>query len=163
MAGSVGIALRRATVSGLRDHLAGLADFNGTASRARKTAVSYAYPFGGTRPNEALYTGRSRALTPSAAMKAGRRFRNEAGEFDLNVLVQIDGMDAESADARAEALGVQIEEWFADRKNGEHAAWADVSGLIEVAVAGWEADYVPLDTAVGSIRTYRITWTARLT
>ena len=82
MTGSIGPALRKAVADGLGAHLALLGDFNGTAAPERHVEVSYGFGFA-SEAAEQVYTGRSRAETPAAAMKAGRNYRDELGEFDL--------------------------------------------------------------------------------
>lgn len=158
MAGSVGVAVRKAVVDGLRTHLAGLADFNGSSAPERKTAVSYAYDFGAADA-ERVFTGRSRSDTPPAAMKAGRNFRNEDGVFDLVVLVTYVGGSAEQADERAFAIGAEVETWLADRKSNE----LGVTGLNTLLVQSWESTNLGNDRGYMTELTYRVGWTARLT
>jgi hypothetical protein len=154
---SIGVPVRKAVTDGLAEHLGALSDFNGTAAAERKTAVAFAFDFTGL-PREHVYTGRSRAETPPAGMRSGRNTRNETGHFDLTVMVRSVGGDAYEAEERAEAIGGEVESWFADRKNNE----LGVTGLNSLVVESWEADYAKTDNGAAALRTYVIRWTARL-
>lgn len=158
MSGSIGPELRRAVTDGLAAHLRLLGDFNGTTAPERSVEVTYGFDFA-SEAAEQVYTGRSRAETPPAAMKAGRNHRDELGEFDLNVRVRFLGGTPEDADVRAFAIGAECEEWLADRKSNE----LGVSGLLSLLVAGWESDYVGIDSGAATVITYRVRWRARLT
>jgi hypothetical protein len=153
---SIGVAVRKAVTDGLAAHFAGLSDFNG-ATPEREVTVTFAYSFG-QRYNEQVYTGRSRAATPPAGMRSGRNTRNESGEFDLNVMVRFLGGDGYDAELRAEAIGGEVEDWFADRKSNE----LEVTGLLSLIVTDWDADYAPVDGGTAAVRTYTVRWTARL-
>lgn len=154
---SIGVAVRRAVADGLAAHFASLSDFNGGTAPEREVTVTFAYPFG-QQFNEQVYTGRSRADTPPAGMRSGRNTRNESGEFDLNVMVRFVGGDGYDAELRAEAIGAEVEDWFADRKNNE----LEVTGLTSLIVTNWAADYAPVDGGTAAVRTYTVRWTARL-
>jgi hypothetical protein len=155
---TIGPTVRKAVTDGLTTHLAGLADFNGSTATERDVEVSYGYPFG-SAATEKVYTGRSRAVTPPAALRSGRNHRNENGVFDLTVAVQYIGGDPYDADLRAAAIGGACEDWLAARKSNE----LGVDGLISLVVESWEADYAGLDGGTGSLLTYKVRWTARLT
>lgn len=154
---SIGVALRKAVADGLAEHLGNLSDFNGVAAAEHEVAVGFAYDFS-NRPREQVYTGRSSADTPPAGMRSGRNTRNESGHFDLNVMVRSVGEDAYAAEARAEAIGGAIEDWFADRKSNQ----LGVPGLVSLVVESWTADYAQTDQGAAALRTYDIRWTARL-
>lgn len=158
MAGSLSVAVRRAVADGLEELFAGLPAFNSTAAEA-EVGVTYAYDFTDARAAQCIYTGRSRADTPPAALRAGRNRRQETGRFDLNILVQVVADDFEAADERVDEISVQVEEWVADRKSGEGL---DLTGLNSLRAASWEGDYYPLDSGAASIRTYSIEWVANL-
>lgn len=154
---SLSVALRKASIDGLAAHFADLADFNGTTAPERDLEVTYGYDFA-SQATERLYTGRSRADTPPASLRAGRNYRDESGGFDLNILVQFIGGDAYEADLRVDAIADEVETWFADRKSSEiHPA------VSTVRTDGWEADYAGIDGGSASTRTIRVHWTARLT
>lgn len=157
VASSIGVALRLAVAAGLAEEFANLSDFNGAGKRELKTHVGFGYDFSNLH-REQVYTGRSRAETPPAGLRSSRNTRNETGHFDLNVWVQSVAGDPSVAEARAEAIGGVIEDWFADRKNNE----LDVPGLNSLVVEGWEADYAKTDNGAAALRTYDIRWTARL-
>lgn len=154
---SIGVAVRRAVIDGLAEHLGDLSAYNGGNVAEQSTNVSYGYDFSGTH-REQVYLGKSRADTPPAALRSGRNTRNESGTFDLNVMVRIVGGDAFDAESRAESIGGAVEDWLADRKSNE----LGVPGLLSLVVESWEADYQATDTATAAIRTYSIRWTARL-
>ena len=160
---SIGVAVRKAVVDGLAEHLAALSDFNGNTAAEQKTVVAFGYDFS-TLHREHVYTGRSRAATPPAAMRSGRNTRNESGTFDLNVMVRAvasadpDMDPAYQAELRAEAIGAACEDWLADRKSNE----LGVTGLLSLVVESWEADYAKGDNAMNAIRTYVVRWTSRL-
>lgn len=154
---SIGVPLRKAVADGLAKHFAGLSDFNGVGAAEQKTVVGFGYDFA-NRPREHVFTGRSRAETPPAGMRPGRNTRNETGRFDLTVMVRAVAGDPYDAELRAEAIGGEVEDWFADRKNNELA----VTGLLSLVVESWEADYAQADNGAAALRTYVIRWTARL-
>lgn len=157
VASSIGVALRVAVIAGLVEEFGNLSDFNGVGQREFKTHVAFGYDFSNLH-REQVYTGRSRAETPSAGIRSGRHTRNETGHFDLNVWVQSVAGDPSIAEARAEAIGDVIEDWFADRKNNE----LGVPGLNSLVVESWEADYAKTDNGAAALRKYDIRWTARL-
>lgn len=154
---SIGVAVRKAVADGLAEHFASLSDFNGVAAAEQKTVVAFGFDFS-AQPREHVYTGRSRAETPPAGMRSGRNTRNETGRFDLNVMVRSVAGDAYDAELRAEAIGAEVEDWFADRKSNE----LGVTGLLSLVVESWAADYAQADNGAAALRTYDIRWTARL-
>lgn len=154
---SIGVAVRKAVTDALADHLGGLSDFNGTGVPEQRTVVAFGYDFSNLH-REHVFTGRSRADTPPAGMRSGRNTRNELGRFDLTVQVRVVGDDAYAAEARAEAIGGEIEDWFADRKSNQ----LGVAGLISLVMGPWEADYRGIDNGTAALRTYVVRWTARL-
>lgn len=156
MTGSLVTAVRRAVMDGFRDHLATLPGFNSTAAEA-EVVVEYAYTFG-SQPAQRVYTGRSRADTPPAALRSGRNHRNETGTFEVTVLVQLAGASPEDADLRVDEIGTVLEEWIADRKSDQLGV-----GLTSLYVTSWIGDYFGVDGGSGSIRTYTVRWNARLT
>lgn len=158
MAGSIGVALRKAVAAGLSGHYADLGEFNGGNAPEREVEVSYGYN-PASSATEQVYTGRSRAETPPAAMRTGRNFRAETGEFDLIVRVRYSGGNVEDADDRAFAIGEVAEEWLADRKGNE----LGVPGLLTLTTIGWESNYGNGDTSAETLLIYRVRWTARLT
>lgn len=155
---TIGPTLRKAVIDGLTSHLGSLADFNGTTATERYVEVSYGYPFGSTS-TEQVYTGRSRADTPPAALRSGRNHRNESGVFDLTVVVRYIGGDPYDADLRAAAIGGACEDYLAARKSNE----LGVDGLSSLVVDSWDADYAGIDGGTASLLTYKVRWTARLT
>lgn len=155
---SIGVAVRKAVIDGLAEHLADLSDFNGAAAPERETSVSFGYLSGRQELTEQVYTGRSRADTPPAGMRSGRNTRNETGTFEIHVMVRFVGGDPYDAELRAEAIGGELEDWLADRKSNE----LGVTGLNSLTVASWIADYGPVDGGTAAIRSYTVRWTARL-
>ena len=154
---SIGVPVRKAVTDGLVTHFASLSDFNGATAPEREVVVSFAYAFG-SQHTEQVYTGRSRADTPPAALRSGRNTRNESGEFDLIVMVKYMGGDGYDAELRAEDIGGEVEDWFADRKNNE----LGVTGLLSLIVTGWVAEYAQVDGGSAALRQYTVRWTARL-
>lgn len=158
MPGSLTVPLRKAVIAGLEAEFAGLPAFNASAGEY-EVSVTYAYDFSGARAAQCVYTGRQRADTPPAALRAGRNRREEKARFDLNILVQILDDGAEAADERVDEIGVVCEEWIADRKSGEGLG---IAGLNSLKAVSWEADYYPLGSGVASVRTYSVEWVANL-
>ena len=154
---SIGVAVRKAVADGLADHLGTLSAFNGVTAAEHQVVVGFAYDFANLH-REHIFTGRSRAETPAAGMRSGRNTRNEAGRFDLTVMVRSVAGDAYEAEARAEAIGGQLEDWLAARKSNELA----VTGLLSLVVESWDADYAQVDNGTAAIRTYVVRWTSRL-
>jgi hypothetical protein len=154
---SIGVAVRKAVTDGVAEHLAAQSGFNGNAAAERKTVVRFGYDFA-NQHREHVFTGRSRAETPPAALRSGRNTRNETGRFDLTVMVRSVGGDPYDAELRDEAIGAELEDWLADRKNNE----LEVAGLLSLVVESWEADYAQTDNGAAALRTYVIRWTSRL-
>lgn len=154
---SIGVAVRKAVTDGLSTRLAALADFNGTTAGEKKTVVAFGYDFS-TLHREHVYTGRSRADAPPAGMRSGRNTRNETGHFDLTVMVRAVAGDPYEAELRAEAIGAEVEDWFAARKSNE----LGVTGLLSLVVESWEADYAKTDNGTAALRSYVVRWTSRL-
>lgn len=159
MAGSVRAALRRALVDGFRDHLADLADFNGNTRPEWKPLVSYGYDFG-LDNTERVYPTRVHGDTPPASMKSGRNFRQETGTLDVVVLVKAVGGNYEDADLRAEAISTELEEFIADRKQGEGLG---VTGLTTLLVVGYDQMFAGSKNGSLAEVTHKVRWTARLT
>ena len=155
---TIGPIVRKAVADGLTTHLAGLADFNGSAATERNVEVSYGYTFGSTA-TEQVYTGRSSADTPPAALRSGRNYRSENGTFDLTVAVRYIGGDPYDADLRAAAIGGACEDYLAARKSND----LGVDGLLSLVVESWDSDYAGIDGGSASLLTYKVRWTARLT
>lgn len=154
---SIGVAVRKAVTDGLATHFAALSDFNGNTVAEQKTEVAFGYDFSNLH-REHVFTARSRGDTPPAGMRSGRNTRNETGHFDLTVMVRTQGGNAYDAELRAEAIGGELEDWFADRKNNE----LGVTGLLSLVVESWTADYAKTDNGAAALRTYDIRWTSRL-
>ncbi len=111
MSGSLAVRVRKAVIAGFRTHLDGLPAFNASAAEG-EVLVEYAYSFG-VQARQRVYTGRTQADTPPAAIRPARNYRNEAGTFEINVLAQIVGGDAAAADERVDEIGTELEEWLA--------------------------------------------------
>ena len=158
MAGSRVVAVKRAVIDGLESALAADQAFNGDALPERRVEVSYGYDRASTA-TERVFTTRSRADTPPAAMRAGRNFRDEAGTFNLVVLVSFIGGSVEDAEDRAVEVGEFIEEWLADRKQNE----LGVDGLQTLLVTAWDLVALGNDNGHLAELTYTVRWTARLT
>lgn len=158
VAHTIAPAVRKAVINGIKDHLAGLSDFNGTTSKERNTEVSYGYTFSSTRA-EKVYLGRTLGTTPPAALKTGRNIRDETGTFDLHVLVRLSGEGAEAAEDRAHAIGAEIEDWISLRKNGEGL---NITGLQWLLVTSWSSNYAGIERGTGVLLTYSVQWKARL-
>lgn len=158
---SIGVAVRKAVADGLAAHFASLSSFNGTAVAEQKTAVSFGYDFSNL-PREQVYTGRSRWETPPAALRSGRNTRDEEGHFDLNLLVRVvassDTDGVYGAELRADAIGAEIENWFADRKGNQ----LGVTGLLSLVLLEGQGDYMKVENGWAVVRRYDIRYTSRL-
>ena len=154
---SIGVAVRKAVTDGFGEYLKTLSDYNGTSAPERETVVGFSYDFSNA-PREQVFTGRSRGDTPPAGMRSGRNTRNETGRFDMTVMARVVGGDPYDAESRAEAIGGELEDWIAARKNNE----LGVPGLLSLVVESWEADYADVDNGAAALRTYTVRWTARL-
>lgn len=148
MGASPNVAVRSAVATGL----AALADLKGVE-------VGFGWKQG-SKHRERIYTDRTQGTQASAAMKAGRNFRNETGTFDLVIWVEGPGKDAAWVATRANALRQICEDWISDRKNNE----LDIEGLQTLTVEGeWSATEGFADS--GSLAEVRIPvqYTARIT
>jgi len=158
MAGSLVVSVRSAIKDGLTTLFAGLPDFNGQYDPEHRVEVSYAYDLNSAAA-ERVFTGRSQADTPPAALRSGTNYRNETGTFDLIVLVAAVGGSAEDADERALAIGTEVEEWIAARKSNELA----ITGLNTLRIDSWDLVGLMNDHGNMAELTYKVRWTARLT
>jgi len=158
MAGSLVVSVRSAVTDGLTTLFAALPDFNGATDPEHRVEVTYAYTLG-SAASERVYTGRSTADTPPAALRSGRNHRNEDGVFDLTILVALVGGSQEDADARALAIGAKVEEWIADRKSNE----LGLTGLVSLRIDSWDLVGLMNDHGCMAELEYKVRWTARLT
>lgn len=110
---------------------------------------------------EWVFTGDARFTHTSAAMKAGRNFRNEAGRFNLIVLVAGVDLSQEEASTRCLAIASACADWIGDHKNGEGLG---VDGLQTLTIDGDGAlDEFYADTGHIATVDLPIKFTARLT
>lgn len=148
MAASLIVTVRSAVIDGL-DALAAL---NGVT-------VSFAWKLG-DKGRERIFTRRARFTHGNAALKAGRNFRDESGEFDLVILVEGVGLSQEATSERALALGLVVEEWIADRKSNA----LGITGLQYITVnGGGELNEMFNDRGHLAELVYPIRYQARLT
>jgi hypothetical protein len=146
------VALRKAIRTGLRMALA-------TAERdGGQVQVEYGWPGDDLAERERVFTNIPRGDHTGGPLKSGRRFRDEKAQLDVVIQVEYDGGSAEEADERAIALGLLVEEWFADNKDG-----AGVASVSELLVATWRLDNLYGPNGALSELTYTVTWRARLT
>lgn len=157
MSGSRLIQVSESIIEGLADTLGGLSDFNGQTRNEWNVSVTYGYDWS-VQHAECVFLGRAQAQTPPAAMRAGRNFRDETGERDLIIRTSAVGGDQLAAEDRAFAIGVVVEEWVADRKNGP-----PVAGTQTLKITGWDLISAGSDSGHAAELTYRLQWTARLT
>lgn len=149
MAGSVVVDVRKAVVAGL---IVVIDD--------PKVSISYGYQGADDdRRREQIWTDRVRSTHDVAGLKSGRNFREETLDFDVVLLVAAVGRPPEDADTRALELGLQVEEFLADRKNNE----LGVTGLQWIRVTGMELinGFGPKGSA--SELRYTVRYNARLT
>lgn len=152
MAGSAVVAVRKAIVAGLTTALA-TAERDGGAVQ-----VSYGWPGDDKADRERVFTNVPRGNHSPAGMRAGRLFRDERSQVDVVIQVKYDGGNAEDADERAIAIGVLVEEWFADQKNG-----AGVASVSELLLGDWRLDNLYGPHGSFTELTYTATWRSRLT
>jgi hypothetical protein len=149
VAGSVVVDVRKAVVAGL---IAVIDD--------PKVSISYGYQGADDdRRREQIWTDRVRSTHDVAGLKSGRNFREETLDFDVVLLIAAVGRPPEDADTRALELGLQVEEFLADRKNNE----LGVTGLQWIRVTGMELinGFGPKGSA--SELRYTVRYHARLT
>lgn len=147
MAGSVVVAVRKAVAEGLASLIA-LTD--ATVSYAWDPSLEERYQ---------IFTGRSTAQTPPAALKSGRNFRSEEATFQLVIQVVEVGGNGLDGDEKAMEFGQVVEEWLADRKGNE----LGVTGLNWIRAESWELNGGPNDRAYISQLIFTIRYQARLT
>lgn len=144
MGATVIVAVRKALVAAVAD----LGAFDD---------VDVMYAFAGTTSREFAYTRKATFEHEPASLRAGRNFRKEAGEFEFVIWVESVGGTPEDANDRALELGLPVEEWVADHKNGVGGAQTlliNGAGSLDEAV-GDQASFAEL--------VYPIAYTARLT
>lgn len=146
MAGSRLVEVKRAVIDGL-------AALPALAS----VAVTYAYR-PGQDERDRIFAGRSRATHRPASLKAGRTFRDEVMAFDLVVLCELVGGDAEESEDRAvNTLGLIVEEFIADNRT------LGVTGVTALTISGLEVNTMFNDRGHLTEAVYQITYNARLT
>lgn len=153
MGGSLSTKVRKAVTDGLAARFDSLPGFNALED---EVDVRYAYSFG-AQVAQQVYTGRSRADTDGGPLRSGRNVRTEVGTFEIVVRVELPGCDPEEADERVDEIGTVIEEWISDRKGDQLGI-----GLTSLRVTSWAGDYYGVDGGSGSIRSYTVTWVARI-
>jgi hypothetical protein len=148
MASTVIVAVRAALVAAI-DALGAFDDVE----------VMFAYQ--GTTSRELAYTRESAFTQKPAGMRGGRVFRNEDGAFNFVIWVEKVGGTPEEASTRVLALGLALEEWVADNKNGTALS---VTGLNWITVEGaGSLREAPGDQSSFAELVYPITYQARLT
>ena len=96
--------------------------------------VAYAWP-GDTAQREVIFTDGGDGLIEIAALRAGRKTRNEDATFKVVVRVEVPGGDQSTADARALTLGKELEDYLADSPTALNGA---VAGVIDTVVESYE-------------------------
>ena len=152
MAASIVVAVRSALATGLATAIAadgGMAD----------TEVSYHWKANWQR-RERIWTRNARFTHAPASMRSGRNYRDEVGTFELAILVEGVGQNAEWSATRALTIGAVVEQWIADRKNNELA----VTGLQTLTVSG-DGSLLEMFNDQGTLAelNYPVRYTARLT
>lgn len=158
MAGSISVPVRVAVADGLAGFLGGLPEFNGTIDGTEEVEVTYAYDHT-TNASQRVFTRTATAETPPASLRAGRNYKDEAGQFFLVLMAAIPGGSPKEAAERVHVIGVECEEWLGDRKSNE----LGVAGLQTLTVRGVEDVDLGNDHGHMVERTYRVEWTARIT
>lgn len=120
--------------------------------------VTFGWPGDDRAKKERIFTGRSYADQEQASLRAGRRFRDETGNFDLVIQVESVGGSISDAETRILAIGQEVEECVADNKT-----LGGVSGLNWAVITGWTLDDMYNDQGSLAELTYTITYNARLT
>jgi hypothetical protein len=145
---SILVDVRRALVEGLAD-VVGLAE--GACEFSWTSREIFA---------ERIWTRRARTNTSSAAMRSGRNFRNEVGQFEVVVLVIGDGETQETTSTRALEIGAVVEDFISDRKNNE----LGVTGLQTLVIDG-DGELAEMFNDNGTLAelTIPVRYTARLT
>ena len=152
MAASIIVAVRSALVTGLATAIAadgGMADVE----------VSFQWKADWQR-RERIWTRNARFTHAPASMRSGRNFRSEVGMFEVAILVEGIGRNAEWSATRALVIGQVVEQYIADRKNNELA----VAGLQTLTVSG-DGSLTEMFNDQGTLAelSYPIQYTARLT
>ena len=150
---SVVVAVRQALMTALsaRAELA-TGGLNGTAVQC-----GYGHP-GAALQSESVWSEGGDVNLDWAAMRAGRKTRNESTSFDVVFYVFIQGGDAYTADARALAMGAALENLAAD-----NVAALVAAGAFEVAVTGPRLEGGFTDAGRIALAVYTVTYLARLT
>lgn len=156
-ADTIALDLRKAVIAGVRTDLAAKADYNGTTRPEWKVEVTYGFNFA-SLAMEQVYLGRVRAETPAHGLRPGRNYRDEMGEFDVNVRVRIPGASVEKAEERLFAISGEVEDWISLRKSNE----LGVAGLQTLVVARWASDYRGIEKGAAATRTLTLAWRALL-
>lgn len=115
------------------------------------------YAWKPTEDREFAFTTDARATHQPASMKSGRNFRNETGRFTFVIVTAVVGGSPEDAADRALVLGLAVEEYVADNKQG-------VGGAYTLLVDG-DVELTEMVNDRASLAEYRIPirYNARLT
>lgn len=119
--------------------------------------VVYAHPGQAIR-SEAIYTRNARVESPIAALRAGRKTRDETVRLEVVVDVLGPGDDQATVDTRAAALGAELENLLAD-----DITCLSASGAFEAWVEGYTADGGIEGESRRAVRVYTVLYHARLT
>lgn len=145
MVSSVTVAARKAAVAALQELIS-----------EDEADVSYAWRADSRERNQ-IFTMKSRGETPYAALKAGKKFRNEEGRFSLVIHVHKVGASPEEADEDAIAFGETVEDYFAEN------SCPAVEGMTQWGIESYEMDGGPADRGSVSQLIYTVLFKARLT
>lgn len=113
-----------------------------------------------SKKRERVWTQNAKFDHQPASMRAVKTFRDENGSFEVVVLIEGIGKDAEWTAGRAVEIGLEIEEWVAVHANWQGA----IDGLSAVKVQG-AGSLTEAFNDKGTLAelVYTITYQARLT
>jgi len=147
MSGSIVVACKQALVTLLQGRPA-----------LSSVQVSYGWPGDDAVQPERIFCGRTRADHEQAALKAGRRFRNETATFEVVIQTLLLNKTPEDAEERALELGKEVEECVADNKT-----LGGVTGLQWAVISGWDMNSGQNEHGSVADLAYTLTYSARLT
>lgn len=157
MAGSILVAVRSALIDGLKAPGTGITSTINDATHEVEIAFQWKQD---ESVREWIYTGSARFSHASAAMRAGRNYRDEVGKFSVVVLVAGVDLTQEETSTRCMEIATAVEEWIADRKNND----LGVTGLQTLVVDGDGAlDEMFRESGHLAIAEIPVKYTARLT
>lgn len=156
MPGTLALSVRKAVAKDFGTYVRAQTGFSAVA-----TAYSWTPAFGERNREKVFTRGGDEADQETAALRSGRRYRDELKDFDVVIVSELPGKSPEVVADRVVAVGAHFEEWLADRASGQTLG---LVGLNWITVIGADGPFEAAgrDGSIAEL-TYRVRYRARLT